>query len=472
MKIALIFLNDADTHPPMGLACLASYLRKDIKDIDIKIIDSCFSNVKKELSKDNFDLIGISAMTIEYGEAIKLAREIKNIKNIPIIIGGVHISTLPSSFENCFDLGIIGEGEKTFMEVIKSFIKYRELNYSDLIKIDGLVFNRGNKVYVTDIRKFIEPLDSIPLPAWDLVNRNYFKRNALVTFGEFGRHGVILTSRGCPYNCLFCSTRKFWHKVRFHSPEYVIKQISDLIYNYGVTHIQIWDDLFIADKERLENIVSLFEESGFKGHVQFNCQPRANLINDEICELLKRMDCKIVLLGFESGSDRILKYLKGGNVTVEQNKNAIKTCVKHKIKVQGSVIFGSPTETLEDMQKTLDFIDFAYVEGANRIWSFVMTPFPATKMWEIAKERGVVSDNMNWSLLSHESIQNPLLLESTINIDDFKKIFLSGRRKLNRFKWNKVFSFLKSDPLSSIVFFMSRPFLYMKILFSKINIKN
>lgn len=470
MKIALVFLNNNDTHPPMGLAYLASYLQRDIDDIDIKIIDSCFNDVMEELFRDDFDLIGISAMTVEYGDALELACKIKNEKDIPIIIGGVHISTLPSSFKNCFDLGVIGEGEQTFREIIRSFIKYGKLNYSDLIKVDGLVFSKDTNMCVTNTRKFIEPLDSIPLPAWHLVNKNYFKRNALVTFGEFGRHGVILTARGCPYNCVFCSTRKFWHKVRLHSPEYVINQITDLVCNYGVSHIQIWDDLFVVDKKRLEKVVSLFEDSSLKGHVAFNCQPRANLINDEICELLKRMDCNIVLLGFESGSDRMLKYLKGGNVTVEQNKNAIRTCVRHGIKIQGSVIFGSPTETLEDMQKTLDFLDFAYTSGANRIWSFVMTPFPATKMWEIAKERNVVNDDMDWSLLSHEMIDSPLLLDSTVSMDSFKKVFLEGRRKLNRFKWNKIISFLKSDPISTITYFMSKPFLYTKLLFSKKNI--
>lgn len=467
MKIALIFLNNNDTHPPMGLAYLASYLLRDIPDISIRIIDSCFNNIREELFKENFDLVGISAMTIEYGDALKLARQIKEEKNIPIIIGGVHISTLPISFKDCFDLGIISEGEQTFTEVIKSFVKFKKLNYSDLMNIDGLVFYKNNTIHVTQTRKFIEPLDSIPLPAWSLVNKNYFRKKALVTFGEFGRHGVILTSRGCPYNCVFCSTRKFWYKVRFHTPEYVIKQISDLATNYKVSHIQIWDDLFVSNIVRLKEIVALFESSGLKGKVKFNCQPRANLINNEICELLKRMDCNIVLFGFESGSDRMLKYLKGGNVTVEQNQYAIKTCVKHGLKVQGSVIFGSPTETLEDMKKTLNFIDFAHANGANRIWSFVMTPFPATEMWEIAKARNAVNDDMDWGLLSHDALKNPLLLDPSVEKDKFREIFLQGRRKLNRFKWNKVVSFIKSDPLSAVTYFMSMAFLYLKAILLK-----
>ena len=468
MKIALVFLDDNAGHPPMGLAYLASYLSKD-NDIDIRIIDSgVHFNVMEALFKDHFDLIGISAMTIEYGKALELARNIKNEKNIPIIIGGVHISTLPSSFKNCFDLGVIGEGEQTFMEVIKSFIKYKKFNHSDLEQINGLAFFKNSNVYMTKVRKPIEPLDSIPFPAWDLVSKDYFRRNALVTFGEFGKHGVILTSRGCPYECVFCSTTKFWDIVRFHSPEYVINQIADLVDNYGVSHIQIWDDLFVSNKKRLRNIVSLFEKSKYKNKVKFNCQPRVNLIDDEICELLVRMNCNLVLFGFESGSEKMLKYLKG-NVTVEQNRNAIRTCVKYGMKVQGSVIFGSPTETVEDMQKTLEFLDFAYNNGADRIWSFVMTPFPATKIWEIAKERGKVSDDMDWKLLSHEAIDNPLLLDPAIDIEDFKKIFFEGRRRLNRFKWNKIFSFLKSDPISTVTYFLSNPFKYTRLLFSKRN---
>lgn len=469
MKIALVFLNSNNGHPPMGLAYLASYLRREVDDVEIKIIDSCFSNVFEALFAEEFDLIGLSAMTIEYGKALTLARKIKSQKNIPIIIGGVHISTIPSSFENCFDVGVAGEGEQTFLEVVKSFKKHKRFDYDDLNQIDGLVFIKDGNVHVTQPRKFIETLDSIPLPALELINKNYFKKNALVTFGEFGRHGVILTSRGCPYDCVFCSTRKFWNNIRFHSPEYVINQISDLVYNYGATHVQIWDDLFVAKKKRLEEIVSLFEKTDLKNKVKFNCQPRANLINDELCELLKRMNCNIVLFGFESGSERILKYLKGNNVNVEQNKNAIKTCVKHGMKVQGSVIFGSPTETLEDMQQTLDFLDFAYDNGADTLWSFVMTPFPGTKIWDIAKQRDVVSDDMDWNLLSHQAVDNPLLLEPTININDFKKIFFEGRKKLNRFKWNKMASFVRTSPISTTTYFLSSPFRYTKMFFSKRN---
>jgi radical SAM superfamily enzyme YgiQ (UPF0313 family) len=368
--------------------------------------------------------------------------------------------------KSCFDLGVIGEGEITFFEIVKSLLKNGRLDYDDLESVDGLIFFKDGLIHKTKPRQSVMPLDSVPLPAIDLLNKDYFKHAMLTTFGEFGRHGVLLTSRGCPYDCVFCSTSLFWDKIRFHSPEYVMKQIAELVNDYGVTHIQIWDDLFVANKKRFKEIVHLFEKSDLKGRVQFNCQPRVNLINDEICDLLKRMDCNLVLFGFESGSDRMLSYLKG-NLPLEQNKRAIKTCVRHGLKVQGSVIFGSPTETLDEMRETLDFLDFAYKEGVDRIWSFVMTPFPGTKIWDIALERGKVSNDMDWELLSHQAIDNPLLLDPDIDKKEFVKIFYAGRGKLNRFKWNKVYSFLRTNPLDTVIYMLANPIRCAKMLFSK-----
>lgn len=376
--------------------------------------------------ENGYELIGISAMTIDYNKALALARWIKwcSYKPISVWIGGVHISSMPSSFQDCFDDKWIGEFEK-------------------------------------DI-----PFDEIPLPDWSLVNPLYFRRTALHTWGEFGREGAILTSRGCPYKCIFCSTTQFWGTPRYHSPEYVVDMVDSLVKNYGITHIQIWDDLFTVNKARLIEIGMRLRCKGLTKKVKFNCQPRANLIDDDLCRILKDMNVQIALFGFESGNNRVLQFLKG-NVTVEDNKRAIETCIRNKIKVQGSVIFGSPTETLAEMQDTIDFIDYAYKAGVNRLWSFVMTPFPNTLVWDMAKYNGKVSEDMDWDLLSHQNIDNPLCLDDTIKKEDFKKVFLKGRNKLNRFKWRKIRSFAVNNPFETTLYAVSNPLKYLNLLRSR-----
>ena len=447
MRIGLVNLREDKGCPPIGLVYLATSLKKELPEILVKIIDINYDNIFKEVLK--YDLIGISAMTIDYGKAIRLAEYIKSISKIPIIIGGVHISTLPESFKKCFNGYILGEGEYAFSQLIKDILKNKEENI-----LDGYgLYNKS--------------LDDLPLPNWNFVNKNYFRYDALTTWGEFGREGAILTARGCPYKCVFCSTSAFWQDIRFYSAEYVINMIKDLVYNYGITHIQIWDDLFVINKKRLYQIRDLLHKENLIKKVKFNCQPRADLINNEICELLKDMNVKIALFGFESGNDRMLRFLKKSSISVETNKKAIQLCNKYNIKVQGSIIFGSPTETLSEMQDTLDFIDYAYKNKVNRLWSFVMTPFPATEMWQYALLKNKVSDDMDWEKLNHQGINNPLLLDSNINKEDFKRIFLESRKKLNKFKWRKIWSFFKNNPFMTCFYILIKPYKYLYILISK-----
>lgn len=468
-KVGLISVKQGDSFPPFGLAYLGTYLKRHLgEDIDLDIIDQNFEDARNEIWSKHFDLIGISAMSIYYGKALRLARDIKKDIGAPIVIGGVHISTLPDSFEDCFDIGIMGEGEGPMLEIIKLCLDKGPLRKQELLKIKGLIFLDDGKLIRTPERPLIENLDSLPLLDWGLVDKRYFSNSALTTWGEFGIEGNILTSRGCPYKCLFCSTTKFWQKLRFHSAEYVVEQIKSLVYDYRVTHIQIWDDLFTINTPRLIKIGELLRKNGLTNKVKFNCQPKPNLLNDELCKLLKEMNIKIAIFGFETGSDGVLKFLKRQSVTVEENKKAILLCRKYGIKVQGSVVLGSPGETLEDMRKTMDFVNFAIKNKVQRLWSFVLTPFPGTEIWEIAKQRGKVKDKgFDWDLLSPQNADRPLLLDDSIKLKDFQRIFLKIRKKLLYQRLNKVVSFICDNPIRALAYLLSNPFNSLHLLFTK-----
>lgn len=470
INLGLAYLHKGGAAPPLGLMSIATYLKKNFKSfpLKVKIIDINFEDILETVKANEFDLVGLGAMTIQYKKAIQLAQEIKKYKkNLPVVIGGVHISTLPQSLHPIFDFGVVGEGEETLLEVLELFNKKRFFSVRELKKTRGLVLRDGGKVIVTEERPLIEPLDRLPVVDRSLIHKNYFNFCPLTSWGEFGRQGAILTSRGCPYRCVFCSTRCFWKKVRYHSIDHVVKDVKDLIDNYDVSHIQIWDDLFTLDKNRLLQMAKRFQEEGITGRVKFNCQPRANLIDEEMCRILKALNVKITMFGFESGSEKVLRFLKAGTVTTSQNKKAIRLCVKHGFKVQGSVIFGTPGETIKDMKKTIEFLKFALKTGVERIWSFVLTPFPATVIWDMAKKKGKVSDDMDWETLSHLGVDNPLCLDESVSKEDFKKVFLEGRAVINRFKWRKVRSFLRDNPFLSIYFFLRKPFSYVSYLFSK-----
>lgn len=422
MKIALISFRNDSSCPPLGLVQLGTYLQT--KGHKVFINDANYRVIYLHSDLDYYDVIGISAMTKDYGKAISLAQDIRKNSNIPIILGGVHISTCPESMNEVFNVGIQGEGEETFLEALS--LPRLEKRRGEILKA-----------------KTVSNINTLPLPNWELVDKRYFEPQPNTTWGRFCSEGVMLTSRGCPYNCVFCSTQAFWgNKVRYHSPEYVENLVKGLV-EREVTHIQVWDDLFALNIPRLNEIAERIR----KYKVVLSCQPRTNLMTDEMCKALKNVGVKLCIFGFESGDQKVLSYLKKDTVTVEQNYRAIKQCHKYGLGVQGSVIFGSPCETREDMYRTLSFIKNALFLGAQRIWSFVLTPFPGTEIWELFKLKGYGNGDTDWSKLSHQNTQ-PYFGNFTIG--EFKQVMKKVRFYELLFKIRKALMFLKNNPIQTI----------------------
>ncbi len=407
MQIALVSTAKKSGCPPIGLVYLATYIQNNTQ-YKIDIIDANYQDIFRA-NYSKYNLIGISAMTVNYTKALELANWIRFWHNISLIIGGVHISTCPESFNSVFNSMVIGEGEKAFIELLYD-----------------LELNQLKEKYQHEIT------NNLTLPDWDLIDKRYFKRQFNTTFAEWGIEGWLLTSRGCPYKCKFCSTTKFWNKIRFYPDDYVKRTIEDLK-KKGVTHIQIWDDLFTMDRERLQRLVPYFRTSGIK----YNCQPRINTIDDEICRLLKFSNITLCIFGFESGNTRVLRYLKNDlSLSIEKSKQAIKLCRKYGLDVQGSVMFGSPTETLPEMLDTLKFMLWCYFNGIQRLWAFVATPFPATEFWQYAPK------DIGWDNFSHHT-KKPLLLDKSVKLWQFRIVIFIAHRIEDLFKVKKLWKMLK-----------------------------
>lgn len=464
LKIALISLQkDAERVPPVGLVYLATYLRDilGINNSNLVILDSNYSDIETELESFSPHILGFTSMTVEYGKVIEFAKKIKSKHNIPFILGGVHISTLPLSLNKVFDIGVVGEGEKTFAELIKLYLKKNLFITKDLQKIEGLIFFDKNKLKTTPMREPIKDLDELPLPDFKFVNKNYFRKEEIPSISYIGTKCYLISSRGCPYRCVFCSTSHFWGKIRFHSPDYTAKIIKKFMDDFGSDYIKVLDDLFTISPQRLRDLKISFEKYGILEKIKaIECQPRANLMNDELCIAMKELKIKVLNFGFESGSDKMLKWLKKESVTVEMNKNAILLCKKYGFYAYGSLIYGSPGETIEDMEKTNEFIDFAIKNKARYMWSFIATPFPNTLFWEIALKRGKVTNGMDWNVLSHHNLDNPLLLDENIDKEEFKRVFLKGRKKLTKLKIRLIKEFIIKNPIKASKMVVTEPFYY------------
>ncbi len=456
----------------MNLVYLATVLRLNGFS-EVKIIDHTFQHRSLYREIQGLDCVGISAMTRYYNKACGIARQIKKAKDIPLVIGGSHITTAFNSLSPDFALGVIGEGENTIVEFCRTLNQEGIFVPEQLKRICGLVYWENAKLVKTPEAELIDNIDDIPMPDSSLLDRNYFRKKWIFWDETMGRSMKIITSRGCPYNCVFCASRKIWKIVRLHSAERIFQEVNELWGRWGVDHIYIDDDLFIINKDRLQKFAEFMEKAGLSNRVSFFCSARTDLLDEAMCQILKRIGVKVLNFGFESGNGRVLGYLKAGSITVESHKQAILLCKKYGLRVWGSLMLGSPTETIDDMKKTIEFIDFAIANGCQRLGAFVATPLPGTEFWEVAKGRGKVGDNMNWDLIDYANSYRPLLLEPNIDSGEFRKIFDAVTAKLDRMllkdkgwkalilRYRKVMRRVIENPKRA--FFLLKNILYQKI---------
>jgi len=429
VKLALVNITKDLECPPLTLVYLATYLKKHLKNrIKIKIVDINFEDPSKTIMRLKPDIVGISSMTIRYNYAKRLVEQLKKHADVPVILGGVHISTCPESFSKVFDIAVRGEGEKTILELIELFEKRRAFPVDELKKIKGIMFWDNSNAVRTEAREMLD-LKEIPVPDRDYLNPQYFWPR--VSYNKIRGKKVIeagmLTSRGCPYRCVFCSTSLFWNKIRFQAAEKVAKEIKYLITNFKVNYIVMYDDFFAITEDRATEIYNAMKKESLIGKVRISCSLRANLVTDKLCSILRKIGVVTANFGFESGSNRILQYLKAESVTVEQNKNAVRLCRKHGFDVTGSFMMGNPGEKMEDMQKTLELMGWMQKKGVIDLWCGVAKPYPATKFWEYGIKNNLIDENFNFDLVDPSYIHNPVFLDKSISKEEFFRIFREAK---------------------------------------------
>jgi len=377
-----------NSYPPLGPAYLAAYVHKHINNgkVNFQLISADFEAKITELKPD---IVGITCVSQNYDRARDLAKFSKSADIPYVLIGGSHISLCPESLDINMDIGVIGEGEVTFLELIKSLIQKGKLEVVELAKIPGLAYWDKDKIQLTMKRGLINDLDSIPMP-----DRSLFSVDVNKTH--------MFSSRGCPYRCVFCASSKLWERARFHSAKYIFEEIKTLVNNYGVKRIDFFDDLFVANLKRIDELGDLLEKEKFVNKVQFYILARADLINNKLCKALKKMNVKGVSFGLESGSPEILEYLKGQSVRVEDNTNAVNTIKEHGFWCMGSFVIGTPLDTRQTILETLSFIKKSKLD---EFAVYALTPLPGTPIWKYAVDNGLIPkelEKIDWNKIDIE----------------------------------------------------------------------
>lgn len=420
--IKFLWINSIDSssevetrYPNLGIGYLVASLKRFFGD-DAFHFQVVNSDIEAALDSFRPDVVGISSVSQNYGRAVCHAAEVHR-RGIPAIVGGVHISFLPETLSPDMTVGCIGEGEETIIELMQIFLEARSFEPKRLAAVAGIIYHADDgSLVTTKSRPPQMDLDSLAVP-----DRTLFKDSS---------HTYLFTSRGCPYRCSFCASSRFWDKVRFFSAERVVHEVEKLVENSGASFISFFDDLFVADKKRFFRIVELLEQGNIIGKVKFSCSLRANTVTEDIVVGLKRMGVVSVGMGLESGNQRVLTWLKGAGISVEQNRRAVKLLQSNGIMANASFVIGAPDETEQEILDTLHFIKSV---GMGLFDVYVLTPFPGTPVWELAKSRGLVSDgmDMDWSSLNVNFEVSPhkaIILSETLSRDEIVKLYGKFRR--------------------------------------------
>jgi anaerobic magnesium-protoporphyrin IX monomethyl ester cyclase len=377
--------------PNLGLCYLASSARS--KGFSVKIIDSPVQdldvNQTVSLVKElNPKFIGITAATVSIIRASRLAAAIKEIGiKTPLIIGGAHVSALPSETMKefpAFDIGVMNEGELTILDLLNTVGNPRELE-----KIAGLIFREGEDIFLTPPKKPIENIDLLPYPAFDLLpDMVKYYRPASHSYLRLPS-AALVTSRGCNGTCTFCARPFIGERYRGHSAEYTLEMIDILVKQYGVRDILFYDDNFLLDKKRVTAICEGLLKKSY--NISWSCLARNETISPDFCKLIKRAGCWQIAFGIESGDQTILNNLKK-RTTVEKNLKAIELTNKAGIHSRGYFMIGCPGETVESMNKTMEF---TVSSGLKDFHSTFCTPMPGSELFETAESYGTFDRDWN-----------------------------------------------------------------------------
>ncbi|MCK5287466.1 MAG: cobalamin-dependent protein [Candidatus Omnitrophica bacterium] len=374
--------------PPLGLCYIAAVLKKN--KVVVKIIDAAVERLSilkiiKRVEKMNPDVVGLTSTTYSFPFALILAKEIKKyFKDIVIIMGGSHITANPDVLLrfNCFDFGVLGEGEVTMTELIEC-LKYNG-NFED---VPGLAFERKEKLFFSPKRQFIEDLDCLPFPDRDLVPLDLYRPqpndwNVLPKLS-------MITTRGCSYGCIFCDKGVFGMKYRSFSPKYIVAEMKMLIDKYGAKDIAFLDSTFTTSIERVKDVILEIKRS--KVDVNWTCTVRANVVTYDLLKEMKNAGCWRIRIGVESANNNVLKFIKKG-ITIEDVRKVSKWADSLGLQPKGFFSIGHLIDTKETINETIEFAKKAYFKD---ITVQINTPLKGTPQYKICEKYGVLSNKNN-----------------------------------------------------------------------------
>lgn len=380
-----------ETIPGIGILVLAALARE--KGYDVHVIDAKRAGTTNEEAARRIvalkpDVVGLSCTTISVTNGSRVAKAVKAaLPGCTTIVGGSHVSAIPErTLEefDAFDYGIVGEGEHSLFDLMKRLEEGRPFH-----DVAGLAYRdpeRGGKVHANPRAAYIEDLDQLPMPAWDLVSN--FPHAFAPSLFNYKRSpvGTLITQRGCPFSCTFCDRSTSGKRGRWHSVEYVVRMLRQMA-DYGVKHILFYDDLFTVNKARVKQLCEAILDHRLD--FTWSCNSHPNLLDPETMALMRRAGCWQIAYGIESGSQRVLNHVKH-EVKLDRLLKTLQMTRDAGLKIKGLMMCAHPTETVESLEETNRFLRTAPLD-LMQLTKF--TPYPGTPSYPTIHEYGAFVEN-------------------------------------------------------------------------------
>ena len=402
---------------PLGVGYLGAVIKNDV---EVEIMDAAVESdhehsmgddftwhgspleqIRRRIEKFKPDILGVSCIfSLAFPVVREICREVKRIDpDIFTITGGSYPTFRPEYClsEPALDMIAQGEGELVLLDLIHNLQEGRPLS-----EVDGLAYKDGERAVINPKTRWIEDLDSIPFPARELLPMQTYKRKGIphsVTVAA-DNFAPLITSRGCPARCIYCSSTRFWgNRYRFRSAKNVLDEIGELIERWGVREIQFEDDNMTADRKRAKAIFQGIIDRGYRIKFSFPNGLAIWTLDREIVDLMEAAGCFELTLAFESGSQEFVREVVKKPVDLEKGV-AIAEYIRSKKKIRTNAFFiiGFPGETRQQIDQTLAFADRAKTDLA---YFFVATPLPGTELYEIAKNRGLLREDFSFENVSY-----------------------------------------------------------------------
>ena len=391
--------------PPIGIFYIASVLREhgyDVMAVDLKLkrhvhypLKNIFTDtslyeqtpestvelkaVEQELLLFKPDIVGISAMTIEAPAMHRIAKKVKELRpDIRIIVGGPHPTSFPEETlsDPNIDFIVRGEGEISTVSLINAILNKQPAN-----KVKGIAYTENGRIVFTQEQPFIDNLDTIPMPAYDLIEFNEYKRYRNFTHTGFFKYGLMFTTRSCPYKCIYCHNM-FGKGFRAHSKERVIKEIKLLNKQHGLTSFLFIDDIFNLNYNRTHDVLDSIIDLKKDLDISFPNGLRLDRLDKSLIDKLRKAGTSYTACPIETANPRIQQLIKK-DLDLNKARQSIIDIVNSGIYTRGYFMIGFPTETIQEISTT---IEFARKTPLHNAWFFIVTPFEGTELYNIVKQ--------------------------------------------------------------------------------------